>query len=78
MIFSLSKYLYSLLKFLIRYANDVYIPSGALCQGGGNEIASCVHKAFTSKLTCEKMLVMWSDNAAGRIKIRLLFFCGFT
>ncbi|CAH2207420.1 jg21599, partial [Pararge aegeria aegeria] len=39
---------------------------------GGNEIASCVLKVFSSGATNKKKLIMWSDNCAGQNKNRMI------
>lgn len=41
---------------------------------GGNEIASCILKAVTSKVTYKKRLTVWSDNCAGQNKNKMLLF----
>lgn len=41
---------------------------------GGNEIASCLLKGLTSRLTNKKKLVVWSDNCIGQNKNQMLIF----
>lgn len=41
---------------------------------GGNEIASCVFKAFTSNITKKNKLILWSDNCTGQNKNRMFIF----
>lgn len=41
---------------------------------GGNEIASCVLKAFTNIPTQKRKLTIWSDNCAGQNKNKMLLF----
>lgn len=41
---------------------------------GANEIASCLLKAITNKITHKKKLIVWSDNCGGQNKNQMLLF----